>query len=184
MSSGVSPTAAVQEAGQFFTLPLLSAYRAFQRDSEIQARPIDGLEPIQGKQFGDALSWIINCFRLGLDPSDVRPGLKFVGCLYGAAPGIMFGSLDWRANAADGGGYIASDHFSFLKPAPSRAVTSRQVFISTEVFTHLGALLRQGSGGGDLGEVNKRVADDSDRGDDFEIAAEPGAIAPGGCSLH
>ena len=182
MSSGVLPKAAVREAGQFYELPLESGYRAFQNGVGIQSAPIDGLEGTLGAPFGDVLSQIIASYCLGIDPSGLRPGLQFVGCTYGVAPGFAFGSLDWRAAFPDAGGFWTSDHFTFLRPAtvvPSAAI-SRQVSISAEVLAHLGALLREHGGGGGvvIGEASVTEAGTSDSGDDFEIAAAPGVIAP------
>jgi hypothetical protein len=185
MSTGSLPKAAMREAQQFCELPLVSAYRAFQCDGGIQSMPIQSLEAVEGARFGDMLTAIVESYRAGIDPSDLRPGLQFAGCSYGAASAFMFGSLDWRALAPSDDGYVTSDHFSFLAPAtvtPNAAI-ARQVSISAEVFARLGEILRPSSGGGGLGEVSTRIADETDR-DDFEIAAAPGAIAAASCAVH
>jgi hypothetical protein len=185
MSSGVLPKKAIEEARQFYELPLVGGYRAFQCDSGIRSVEIDKLEAVLGAPFGDVLSGIIESYCLGLDPSGARPGLRFVGCAYGAASNFVFGSLDWRASSPDADGFRVSDHFTFLLPAmvsPTAAI-SRQIAIPAEVFAKLGLLLRVGSGGGDLGDVSARTADENES-DDLEIAAAPGAIAAASCALH
>jgi hypothetical protein len=186
MSSGMLPKAAVHHAEQFFGLPLVSGYRAFQNDDGIQSRSIGDLEAVHGARFGDMLAQIITSYRLGVDPSGLRPGLQFTGCMFGVLPSAAFGSLDWRAPSPDAEGYWVSDHFSFLGPgavAPSPGLL-RQVFISADVFAHLGALLREHGGGGGLGEVSERVTEGNDGERDFKIAASPDAIAPGAAALH
>lgn len=185
LASGVLPKAATREAQQFYELPLVSAYRAFQNDAGIQSVPIDQLESVQGAQFGDMLAQVITSYCLGVDPSGLRPGLQFTGCMYGATTAAAFGSLDWRAAAPDADGYWISDHFQFLKPravAPSPALL-RQVFISADVFAHLGTLLREHGGGGGLHEVGAHTVETA-CDDDLEIAAAPGAPVAASCALH
>jgi hypothetical protein len=186
MSSGVLPKAATREAKQFYELPLVSAYRAFQSDAGIQSVPIEDIEAVQGAQFGDVLSAIIGSYCLGIDPSGLRPGLQFAGCMYGVAPDAAFASLDWRAAAPDADGYWVSDRFQFLKPAavvPSAAI-SRQIFIPADVFIHLARILREGSGGGGAVDVSERATEVNNGESDFEIAAAPGEIAPGSAIFH
>jgi hypothetical protein len=185
MSSGVLPKAATREAKQFYELPLDHAYRAFQCDAGIQSVEIDNLEAVQGAQFGDVLSAIIGSYCLGIGPSGLRPGLQFAGCMYGAASAYAFGSLNWRSASPDADGFWISDHFMFIKPAcvaPTAAI-SRQISVEAAVFAKLGLLLREGSGGGGLGEVSPRVTEPA-CDDDLEIAAAPGAIAAASCALH
>ena len=185
MSSGILPKEATEEAKQFYELPLISAYRAFQSDAGIQSVPIGDLEAVHGAQFGDALSQIITSYCLGIDPSGLRPGLQFAGCTYGAASSFVFGSLDWRAASPDADGFWISDHFTFLRPAATAPIVaiSRQVSISAEVFARLGAFLQGSGGGGGLGEVSTRTAEPA-RDADLKIAAAPGATVAASCALH
>jgi hypothetical protein len=186
LASGTLPKEATREAREFYGLPLVSGYRAFQNDGGIQSRSIDGLDALHGAKFGDTLAEVIASYCLGIDPSGLRPGLQFAGCMYGVAPDAAFASLDWRAAAPDADGYWVSDRFQFLKPAavvPSAAI-SRQIFIPADVFIHLARILREGSGGGGAVDVSERATEGNNGESDFEIAAAPGEIAPGSAIFH
>src|SRR5579862_3429438 len=69
MSNGMLPKMAVHQAEQFFGLPLVSGYRAFQNDDGIQSRSIGDLEAVHGARLGDMLAQVITSYRLGVDPS-------------------------------------------------------------------------------------------------------------------